>query len=95
MGFERNIVAALKSRANGDISEESWALRESFFASWQLHLTLYSGEGGVDVYAHWERSRRRHPWKHLDNVGFNAKKGVQMTRSRFANRGVRIEPEWS
>ncbi|MFC4543399.1 hypothetical protein ACFO5R_15825 [Halosolutus amylolyticus] len=82
LGFSRNPIAALKVRADGNTSEGSWVWRPSPLASYQLHVVLHelAGEEGVDVYAHWECSWIRHPYRHYVARGYDAEKGVELAR---------------
>ncbi len=82
LGFSRNPIAALKVRADGNTSEGSWVWRPSALSSYQLHIVLHELEDaeGVDVYAHWECSWIRHPYKHYVARGYDAEKGVRLAR---------------
>ncbi|WP_408957653.1 hypothetical protein [Natrinema sp. 74] len=82
LGFSRNPIAALKVRMDGNTSEGSWVWRPSLFADEQLHIVLHDleNESGVDVYAHWECSWIRHPYKHYVARGYDAEKGVALAR---------------
>ncbi|MCU4925660.1 hypothetical protein OB905_06625 [Halobacteria archaeon AArc-dxtr1] len=85
MGFSRNPIAALKVRMDGNTAEGSWVWRASPLASKQLHIVLHDleNETGVDVYAHWECSWIRHPYKHYVARGYDAETGVDLTRQWF------------
>ncbi|OIB55892.1 hypothetical protein [Natrialba sp. SSL1] len=101
LGFSRNPIAALKVRADGNTSEGSWVWRPSPLSSYQVHVVLHEleNEAGVDVYAHWECSWIRHPYKHYVTRGYNAEKGVTLTRRWLTNyegeelegRGIEFE----
>ncbi|QLG48977.1 hypothetical protein [Natrinema halophilum] len=82
MGFARNPIAALKVRMDGNTSEGSWVWRPSRFADEQLHIVLHDleNQSGVDVYAHWECSWVRHPYRHYVARGYDAEKGVALAR---------------
>ncbi|TYT61197.1 hypothetical protein [Natrialba swarupiae] len=82
LGFSRNPIASLKVRMDGNTSEGSWVWRPSPLASHQLHVVLHDLEDatGVDVYAHWECSWIRHPYKHYVARGYDAEKGVELAR---------------
>ncbi|MDS0475606.1 hypothetical protein [Natrinema sp. 1APR25-10V2] len=82
LGFSRNPIAALKVRMDGNTSEGSWVWRPSLFADEQLHVVLHDleNEPGVDVYAHWECSWIRHPYRHYVARGYDAEKGVALAR---------------
>jgi hypothetical protein len=54
-GFIRNPFARLKVR-DGTPVAGSWVYRELPLAPLQLHLMLFEGEGGTDIYAHEELS---------------------------------------
>ena len=84
-GFSRNPIASLKVRFDGNTSEGSWVYREHPLADDQLHVVLHTlGDGEdeerVDVYAHWERSWIRHPYAHYVARGYDAERGVEITK---------------
>lgn len=81
LGFTRNIVASLKVRVDGNISDGSWVYRESLLTDHQLHVILHQTEAGVETYAHWEYSSIRHPYRHYLARDYSAEKGVRITRS--------------
>ncbi|APW98071.1 hypothetical protein CHINAEXTREME_09860 [Halobiforma lacisalsi AJ5] len=87
LGFSRNPIASLKVRLDGNTSEGSWVWRASPLASNQLHVVLHDLEGaeGVDVYAHWECSWIRHPYKHYVTRGYDAEIGVALARRWLVN----------
>ncbi|WP_455447779.1 hypothetical protein [Natrinema thermotolerans] len=91
-GFTRNLVASLKVRVDGNVSDGSWVYRESFLADYQLHVILHQTESGVETYAHWEYSSVRHPYRHYLAREYDAEKGVRIMRSILAHtadsRGV-------
>ncbi|AGB38452.1 hypothetical protein [Natronococcus occultus] len=82
LGFSRNPISAVKVRMDGNTAEGSWVWRPSPLASPQLHVVLHDLDGpdGVDVYAHWECSWIRHPYKHYVARGYDAEKGVELTQ---------------
>ncbi|SEW09678.1 hypothetical protein [Natrinema salifodinae] len=82
LGFSRNPIAALKVRMDGNTSEGSWVWRPSLLADEQLHIVVHDlrNETGVDVYAHWEYSWIRHPYKHYVARGYDAERGVALAR---------------
>ncbi|MXV61180.1 hypothetical protein GS429_03715 [Natronorubrum sp. JWXQ-INN-674] len=82
LGFSRNPIASLKVRTDGNTSEGSWVWRPSPLADMQLHVVLHEleNEEGIDVYAHWECSWIRHPYKHYVARGYDAEKGVELAR---------------
>ncbi|MFA9417837.1 hypothetical protein [Natrinema sp. HArc-T2] len=82
LGFSRNPIAALKVRVDGNTSEGSWVWRPSLLADEQLHIVLHDLENrsGVDVYAHWECSWIRHPYRHYFARGYDAETGVALAR---------------
>lgn len=97
LGFRRNPVAFLKSRAwspfDADgISEGSWVWRSPLLAHRQLHVTLFDNEddGSYDVLAHWELSWIRHPTKHYHSEGFDPVGGREEMYRRLV--GVDIHP---
>lgn len=81
LGLDRNLVASLKVRVDGNVSDGSWVHRESLLASHQLHVTIHRSDAGVDTYAHWEYSSIRHPYRHYLAREYSAEKGVRMMRS--------------
>jgi hypothetical protein len=82
LGFSRNPISAVKVRVDGNTAEGSWVWRASPLASYQLHIILHELDeaDGVDVYAHWECSWIRHPYKHYVARGYDAEKGVELAR---------------
>jgi hypothetical protein len=82
LGFSRNPISAVKVRMDGNTAEGSWVWRPSPLASYQLHIVLHElrETDGVDVYAHWECSWIRHPYRHYVARGYDAQKGVELTR---------------
>ncbi|ELY40061.1 hypothetical protein [Natronorubrum tibetense] len=87
LGFSRNPIASLKVRTDGNTSEGSWVWRASPLADMQLHIVLHEVENAekVDVYAHWECSWIRHPYKHYVARGYDAEKGVELARRWLIN----------
>ena len=87
LGFSRNPIASLKVRTDGNTSEGSWVWRASPLADMQLHIVLHEvGDAEkVDVYAHWECSWIRHPYKHYVARGYDAEKGVELARRWLIN----------
>ncbi len=81
VGFTRNVVASLKVRVDGNVSDGSWVYRESLLADHQLHAILHRTEDGVETYAHWEYSSIRHPYRHYLAREYDAEKGVRLMRS--------------
>ena len=83
-GFVRNPFSRLKIR-DGDPEVGSWVARESPIADRQLHLMLFPGDDGVDVYAHEELSSVN-PLvgpAHFDGADQRVALGVELARSRF------------
>ncbi len=99
LGFQRNPIAAVKVRMDGNTAEGSWVYRGSPLASKQLHVILHEleeRERCVDVYAHWECSWIRHPYKHYTKQGYDAEYGVELARSALeAYDGDAFEEEFS
>ena len=86
LGFSRNPIASLKVRTDGNTSEGSWVWRRHPLADCQLHVVLHALEDRdecVDVYAHWEYSWIRHPYAHYVARGYDADRGVAITRELF------------
>ena len=80
-GFTRNLVASLKVRVDGNVSNGSWVHRKSLLADHQLHVIIHQTEDGIDLYAHWEYSSIRHPYRHYLARDYSAETGVQMMRT--------------
>lgn len=81
IGFSRNIVASLKVRVDGNVSDGSWVYRDSLLGDHQLHVILHETDTGVEMYAHWEYSSIRHPYRHYLARDYSAEKGVQLMQS--------------
>lgn len=79
-GFKRNLVSSLKVRVDGNVSNGSWAWRESPLADKQLHVILHNVDDHIEVYAHWEPSWLTHPYKHYRARECHPEIGVEMTR---------------
>lgn len=84
-GFRRNVVSSLKVRVDGNVSDGSWAWRESPLADWQLHVILHDVGESVEAYAHWEYSWYTHPIKHYSATDCSPETGVAMTREFLRN----------
>lgn len=84
-GFRRNVVSSLKVRVDGNVSDGSWAWRESALADWQLHVIVHDVGNSVEAYAHWEYSWYTHPIKHYSATDCSPEKGVEMTREFLEN----------
>lgn len=84
-GFRRNVISSLKVRVDGNVSDGSWAWRESPLADWQLHVILHDVGENVEAYAHWEYSWYTHPIKHYSATGCSPVKGVELTREFLEN----------
>ncbi|WP_418284207.1 hypothetical protein [Halorubrum sp. DTA46] len=95
VGFSRNLVASLKIRVDGNISDGSWVSRDSLLADHQLHAILHDGDGGVDVYAHWEYSSIRHPYRHYLARDYDAETGVRLTRSILSDTAAEHDISWT
>ncbi len=94
LGFSRNPVAALKVRVDGNTSEGSWVWRDSLLGDWQLHVVLHVTDADhVDVYAHWELSWVRHPYKHYAARGYDAETGVRLAREWLGMYGSERFPD--
>lgn len=94
LGFSRNVVASLKVRVDGNVSDGSWVYRESLLAAYQLHVTIHRAETGVQMYAHWEYSSVRHPYRHYLTREYSAETGVRMMRSILAETTDRFGISW-
>lgn len=81
LGFSRSVVASLKVRIDGNVSDGSWVYRESLLADYQLHVTLHREETGIQTYAHREYSSIRHPYRHYLAREYSAEAGVRVMRS--------------
>ena len=84
-GFVRNPFSRLKLR-DGDPELASWVARDSPFADRQLHLMLFPGDDGVDVYAHEELSSVNPLLgpAHFDGADQRVALGVTRVRKRFS-----------
>jgi len=83
-GFLRNPFSRLKTRG-GRSEVGSWVYRDSPLARRQLHLMLFDGDGGVDVYAHEEPSNV-HPFlgaTHFRGGQQRVAAGVALARDRL------------
>lgn len=83
-GFVRSPFARLKTR-DGTPEIGSWAYRDSPLARRQLHVMLFDGEDGIDVYAHEEPSSVN-PLvgaDHFDGRGQQVAAGVELARERL------------
>lgn len=83
-GFLRSPFARLKVR-DGDPELGSWVYRDRPLARRQLHVMLFEGEEGIDVYAHEEPSSV-HPFvgaEHFDGATQNVARGVELARERL------------
>ncbi|NUE03555.1 hypothetical protein HUB97_13785 [Halorubraceae archaeon YAN] len=95
LGFSRNVVASLKVRVDGNVSDGSWVYRESLFADYQLHVTIHRAESGIQTYAHWEYSSIRHPYRHYLAREYSAETGVRMMRSVLERSENRSGISWN
>jgi len=84
-GFIRNPIARLKVRDDTPVAG-SWVYRESPLAPLQLHLMLFEGEDGTDVYAHEELSSVNPlcAAAHFTGEGQSVAAGVRRARELFA-----------
>lgn len=92
-GFRRNPLSRLKTR-DGAPEAGSWVYRESPLAERQLHLMLFRGETGVDVYAHSEQSSVN-PFvgrDHFRGAAQNVAEGVREARRRLPLEQKRDTP---
>ena len=94
LGFTRNLFASLKVRVDGNVSDGSWVYRDSLCADNQLHVTIHRAENGVRVYAHWESSSIRHPYRHYLAREYSAETGVRMMRSTLAEATDQFGISW-
>lgn len=100
IGFERNPIAAYKSRYLDDgKSEGSWRLLPGsdpiggIEKDKQLHITLFdpgSNSGIIDIYAHYEYNWEHRPGDHLDAEEYNTEWAVDYT-DRLINEYSYIE----
>ena len=95
LGFSRNTVASLKIRTDGDVSDGSWVFRKSLLAPYQLHAILHEDEDGTQLYAHWEYSSIRHPYRHYTAREYSAEKGVTKMRSVLDELSSSHDIEWT
>ena len=94
LGFSRNLVASLKVRVDGNVSDGSWVFRESLLADYQLHVIIHEAESGIQTYAHWEYSSIRHPYHHYLAREYDPETGVQMMRSILTETSDRFGISW-
>lgn len=96
-GFGRNWVAALKTReteyAGEQISEGSWAYRRWFFDPYQIHVTFYSYDGFIYIYAHKEYNWQRYPLKHLRTEYFETGPAKQFVKSKLSEQNIEIRKD--
>ena len=93
VGFRRNPLARLKTR-DGDPELSSWVYREGPLADRQLHLMLFPGREGTDVYAHEEPSSAN-PLvgaEHLSGSAQHVARGVERARERLPLEQARETP---
>lgn len=95
IGFTRNLVASLKVRVDGNVSDGSWVYRDSPLADHQLHVILHDADDGVDVYAHWEYSSIRHPYRHYMARDYDAEKGVELARPVLSDAAAEHDIPWA
>lgn len=95
LGFTRNLVASLKVRVDGNVSDGSWVHRDSLLADYQLHVILHQTESGVETYAHWEYPSIRHPYRHYLAREYDAEKGVRIMRSILADTADSMGVQWT
>jgi len=90
VGFERMPLAALKETADGRVERGSWAFREGPLADRQLHVMLFVGDGGTDIYAHDEYNafHPRYALRHYRGVGLDAEVGEQRLREMLADTPI-------
>jgi len=100
LGFERNPLASLKTRAGTSEVEEGsfrWVPHEptELDTDYQLHCIIYDGSlvpdadtGVTYVYAHWEKRWDRAPIAHYREVGFAPVKGRRMMREKLDEAGI-------
>lgn len=83
-GLVRNPFSRLKIR-DGESELSSWVARDSPLADRQLHLMLFPGDDGVDVYAHEELSSVNPLLgpAHFDGADQRVALGVEIARSRL------------
>lgn len=84
-GFSFEVVSALKHRScpdRRDVESGSWVLRDSPLSSHQLHVHLFSerDEALADLYAHYEKSWKRHPVEHYRVEHCDRVRGVRETK---------------
>lgn len=95
LGFSRNLIASLKVRSDGNVSDGSWVFRESLLAEYQLHAILHETDEGTKLYAHWEHSSIRHPYSHYTAQEYSAEQGVSKMRSLLNHLSTSHNIEWT
>jgi len=94
-GFSRNLIASLKVRADGNVSDGSWVRRDSLLSDHQLHVVLHESDTGTELYAHWEYSWIRHPYRHYLARDYSAATGVRKMRSLLEEHRRENDIEWA
>lgn len=95
LGFTRNLVASLKVRVDGNVSDGSWVYRESLLTDHQLHVIIHETDAGIETYAHWEYSSIRHPYRHYLARQYDAENGVRIMRSVLSDAADQKGLSWS
>jgi len=100
LGFERNPLASLKTRAGTNEVEEGsfrWVPQEptELDTEYQLHCIIYDGSlvpdadtGTTYVYAHWEMRWDRAPIAHYRKKNVALVKGRRMMREKLEEAGI-------
>jgi len=93
-GFEWDPLAWYHRPPVGSEPNGSWAYRQGSLADRQLHVILigHSPEY-IDVFAHEEYNWRRHPIKHLRQVGIERKTGRSKMRRWIESHGIEVDPK--
>lgn len=92
-GFKRNLLSYMTynkyKTEEGSVrkyrSGDYVCYLEGFLGTPQVHVSVFSGlkDGFVDVYAHWETNKWRHPVQHLQGKRYDADRGVDFVKDRF------------
>jgi hypothetical protein len=103
LGFERNPLASLKTRAGTSEVEEGsfrWVPNSptKLNTDYQLHCVIYDGSlipdantGETYVYTHWEKRWDREPMAHYNSEDFQPKLGRNMMRSKLEVNGIEYD----
>ena len=91
-GFEWDPLAWYHQPPVGSEPNGSWTYRRGTLADRQLHVILIAHSPEyIDVFAHEEYSWRRHPIKHLRQVGIERNAGSSEMRRWIESHGIEVD----